>query len=334
MQTSEKGLNVIRSFEGRALRAYQDSVGVWTIGYGNTNYDANAVAKIGKIGKGLAISPEQAESLLIESIRVGYEPAVNKRLGSVSQGAFDAGSSFHYNTGAIAKASWPTALLRGDLGTVHSSIMAWNKAGGNVLAGLTRRRNREWMMISNQDYGPEGSSGPVEIGENGRPTGKKLPAPGSLGPGVPVTPPGPGMLGLHDVGPEVKELQLWLVDLGLLDKSKHILYGTFDEMTEDAVKQFQGAHPNLTKDGVVGPATRNAIIRDVAVKKKAKTTGKVVAAGTAASGAAWAAFGAKVATFLAISAGVLVLAGGIYIVFRYRHELAARVNRMLGREVL
>jgi lysozyme len=43
MSTSEKGLAVIRSFEGRALKAYKDCVGVWTIGYGQTNYDSSVL---------------------------------------------------------------------------------------------------------------------------------------------------------------------------------------------------------------------------------------------------------------------------------------------------
>ncbi len=36
MRTSQRGLNLIKSFEGLRLQAYQDSVGVWTIGYGAT----------------------------------------------------------------------------------------------------------------------------------------------------------------------------------------------------------------------------------------------------------------------------------------------------------
>jgi lysozyme len=50
MQTSEPGRAVVRSFEGCALRAYKCPANVWTIGYGNTNHDACAVARIGKIG--------------------------------------------------------------------------------------------------------------------------------------------------------------------------------------------------------------------------------------------------------------------------------------------
>jgi lysozyme len=331
MQTSAKGYNVIRSFEGRALRAYQDSVGVWTIGYGNTNYDANAVAKLGKIQQGLTITEDQAESLLVESIQTGYEPAVRKRLGTnVSQGAFDAGVSFHYNTGAIAKASWPSALLRGDLPTVHTSIMAWNKAGGNVLAGLTRRRNREWMMIQSGDYGPEGSSGPVEIGENGRPTGKKLPAPGPVAPGTPSTPPGPGMLALHDTGPEVAELQKQLKQLKLYDGQVNSI---FDDATHVAVVSFQKAHPNLTADGIVGPATRNSILRELKARKNAGNITKTVAGATVSTVAAGGTLGAKVATFLAISAGVAVVVAGVYLAWRYRAEIASFVNRLLGREV-
>ena len=39
MKISDNGLNLIKKFEGCRLTAYQDAVGVWTIGYGTTNAD-------------------------------------------------------------------------------------------------------------------------------------------------------------------------------------------------------------------------------------------------------------------------------------------------------
>jgi lysozyme len=334
MQTSDKGLNVIRSFEGRALRAYKDAVGVWTIGYGNTNYDANAVKELGKIGAGLVITPEQAERLLVASIRTQYEPAVKKRLGdNVSQGAMDAGSSFHYNTGAIGKASWPTALLKGDWATVRTSLMSWNKAGGTVLSGLTRRRAREYAMAKDQDYGPEGSQGPVEIGANGRPTGKQLPPPVLTEAGQMPTPEAtntavPGLVQLGDTGAKVLEAAELLQTLGLIDHAT----STFDTKMDAAVRAYQGSHPNLTMDGKVGPATYNSLVRDIKMRtasaKTVKATVAVTGLGTAAAATGY------VTLKLALIAGGLVAGVGlIFVVMAHRQELESLWNSIRGKQV-
>lgn len=337
MQTSELGLNVIRSFEGRALRAYKDSVGVVTIGYGSTNYDPAIKKLLGgrSLRMGDSITAEQAEALFVSSIRTGYEPAVNKALSSPTQAQFDAGASFHFNTGAIAKASWPKALNSGDMGQAKASILSWNKAGGRVLSGLTRRRKREWAMIESGDYGPEGRTGPVEIGADGRPTGrviKAVPAPSALGQAWvdSPAPASPGMLKKGDSGPYISDLQEWLVALGYL-KGKPT--GSFDDATEAAVEKFQGHHPNLTKDGVVGPATRNALARDLDMRDKAKDTAKKAAVGIGFGATAWGTFSAVLGKALLVSAGVLAVLVLAYIAFKYRDEIRTLVNRMLHREV-
>lgn len=334
MQTSEKGLNVIRSFEGRALRAYKDSVGVITIGYGNTNYDPTLKALLGReLRMGDTITAEQAESLFVNSIRTQYEPSVRSTLKNPTQGQFDAGASFHYNTGAIKKATWPKSLNAGDKPAAKASILSWDKAGGRVLAGLTRRRRREWAMIDTADYGPEGSSGPVEINVNGRPTGKVVTSSDTVAPNpsiASVTPPGPGMLGLGDSGPEVLELQGWLVALGYL---VGVPSGSFDAKTEAAVRKFQGSHPNLTKDGVVGPASRNALMRDMDMRDKAKGVVKKAAVGTGSAGLAWGGISATLGKILLVSTGVLGVCVLAYIAYQYRDEIRALVNRLFSKEV-
>lgn len=330
MQTSELGLNVIRSFEGRALRAYKDAVGVVTIGYGSTNYDPAIKRLLGRsLRMGDSITAEQAEELFVNSIRTGYEPAVGKALTNPTQPQFDAGTGFHFNTGAIAKASWPKALNRGDMAQAKASILSWNKAGGRVLSGLTRRRKREWAMIESGDYGPEGHTGPVEIGVDGRLTGKVMSAPGSA-PTLSTAPSSPGMLKKGDTGPYVSDLQEWLVALGYL-KGKPT--GSFDDATEAAVEKFQGHHPNLTKDGIVGPATRNALARDLDMRDKSKDVTKKVAVGIGFGSAAWGTFSAAVGKALLVSAGVLGVLVLAYIAFKYRDEIRGLVNRMFHREV-
>lgn len=156
LQYSESGYAVSRSFEGRSLKAYKDEAGVWTIGFGATNADAAVLGF--EIKAGVTITETQAEQLLRISIPRLYEPAVRKAMapGNPTQPAYDAGVDFDFNTGAIARASWVKSFVAHNLPVLHSQILAWNKAGGKALAGLTRRRNREWLMISAGDYGPEG----------------------------------------------------------------------------------------------------------------------------------------------------------------------------------
>jgi uncharacterized protein (TIGR02594 family) len=181
---SEKGYAVLRSFEGRSLKAYRDEVGVWTIGFGNTNSDADVLGF--EIKAGVTINETQAEQLMRAAITRRYEESVRKSMPTATQPAYDAGVDFHYNTGAISRASWVKSFAANNLTAVHSQIMLWNKAGGNVLAGLTRRRNREWEMIASGDYGPEGAQH-LLTDEKGRPISAGNTAPA----GTPTAAPAP-----------------------------------------------------------------------------------------------------------------------------------------------
>ena len=144
MQTSEKGIALIKQFEGCKLTAYQDSVGVWTIGYGWTQ------PVVGKpIRAGMAIKQETAERLLKTGL-VSYESDVSRLVKvGLTQGQFDALVSFTYNLGARSLST--STLLRklnaGDYVGAADEFMRWNKAGGKVLNGLTRRREAERALF-------------------------------------------------------------------------------------------------------------------------------------------------------------------------------------------
>ena len=135
LSTSYKGVELIKRFEGLRLNAYQDSVGVWTIGYGHT--------KTAKAGQ--RITDDEAHGLLIQDV-IDHESHI-KRLVKVplSQQEFDALSSWVFNLGGGALAS--STLLRklnaGDYVGAANEFPRWNKAGGKELAGLTTRRNAE-----------------------------------------------------------------------------------------------------------------------------------------------------------------------------------------------
>lgn len=147
MQTSDKGIALLKEFEGCKLTAYQDSVGVWTIGYGWTQpVDGKPIRA------GMTINQETAERLLKTGL-VSYESDVSRLVKvGLTQGQFDALVSFTYNLGARSLST--STLLRklnaGDYAGAADEFLRWNKAGGKVLNGLTRRREAERDLFLGQ----------------------------------------------------------------------------------------------------------------------------------------------------------------------------------------
>lgn len=139
MRTSQNGVSLIKAFEGLRLQSYQDSVGVWTIGYGATR----------GITAGMKITNEQAERMLVNDIG-RFEPEIERLLKvTVNQCQWDALVSFTYNLGAYNLGS--STLLKlinaGDYAGAADQFPRWNMAGGKVLAGLTKRRSAERAMF-------------------------------------------------------------------------------------------------------------------------------------------------------------------------------------------
>ena len=135
MKISNTGLELIKSFEGCRLTAYQDSVGVWTIGWGHTK----------GVYKGQKITQQQADDMLKDDMGV-YESKVNKYNGkyNFNQNQFDALTSFAYNVGSIDQL---TSNGTRTISQISNKFLAYNKAGGKVLAGLTRRRQAEKKLF-------------------------------------------------------------------------------------------------------------------------------------------------------------------------------------------
>lgn len=144
MRISDKGISLIKQFEGLRLTAYQDSVGVWTIGYGWTQpVDGKPIRP------GMTIKEETAERLLRTGL-VGYESDVSKVVKvKLTQGQFDALVSFAYNLGtrALSTSTLLQKLNAGDNAGAADEFPRWNKAGGKVLPGLTRRREAERALF-------------------------------------------------------------------------------------------------------------------------------------------------------------------------------------------
>jgi len=129
MKTSQKGIDLIKSFEGCKLIAYQDSVKVWTIGYGHTS----------GVKSGMKITQAQAEDFLKKDL-AKFEKAVNAIKQDFNQNQFDALVSFAYNCGTGNLNKLCTGRTKLEIG---SKMLLYDKAGGKTLAGLTRRRRAE-----------------------------------------------------------------------------------------------------------------------------------------------------------------------------------------------
>lgn len=148
MRTSDKGIALLHEFEGCRLTAYPDpgtGGDPWTIGWGTTRINGRPIPP------GTKITQARADELFREQL-VQYEADVLKAIGDTptTQAQFDALVSFHYNTGAISRASLMKQHRAGAYGAAAAGFAAWNRAGGRVMAGLTRRRAAEAKMYRGQ----------------------------------------------------------------------------------------------------------------------------------------------------------------------------------------
>ena len=144
MKISAEGLALIKKFEGCELEAYQDAVGVWTIGYGH----------IKGVKEGMTITKQQAEEMLLEEL-VEYENYVLEEVNhQLDQCMFDALVSWTYNLGPsnLNASTMLKVLNAGDYDGVPEQIKRWNKAGGKVLQGLVRRREAEALLFEGKDW--------------------------------------------------------------------------------------------------------------------------------------------------------------------------------------
>ena len=141
MNIGNKGLRLIKEFEGCKLTAYICPAGVWTIGIGSTRYSDGSAVK-----RGQTLANEEAALLLLSKTLASYEHAVNAIKVDLTQNEFDALVSLTYNIGArnLANSTLVKMLKAGDpKSEIAQQFLRWDKANGKPLAGLTRRRNAE-----------------------------------------------------------------------------------------------------------------------------------------------------------------------------------------------
>ena len=145
------GVALIKRFEGCARRradgmvvAYPDpgtGGAPWTIGWGATGRDSFGG---GMIGPGTCWTQAQCDARLEQDLtRFAAEVATAIGTAPTTQSQFDALVSFHYNTGAIARATLTRKHIAGDHQGAAREFARWNRAGGRVLKGLVRRRAAE-----------------------------------------------------------------------------------------------------------------------------------------------------------------------------------------------
>ena len=139
MKISQKGIDLIKKFEGCKLYAYRDSVGVATIGYGHTK----------GVKMGMGITQQQAETFLKEDI-VPIERILNGMGKNYTQNQFDALVSWIFNLGqGNFKSSTMYKYIvakRSDI-EITDQMVKWHNAGGKPLLGLKKRRAEEANMF-------------------------------------------------------------------------------------------------------------------------------------------------------------------------------------------
>jgi lysozyme len=148
MRTNKAGLNLIKEFEGFRTKAYKCPAGVWTIGYGHTSMAGPPAVK-----PGMVVSRTEAEAILRRDLKVfedGVKSAIKVQLNS---NQFSACVSLCYNigVGAFSRSSVARFCNKGQWKKAADAFALWNKAGGKVLPGLTRRRAAEAALFSKND---------------------------------------------------------------------------------------------------------------------------------------------------------------------------------------
>ena len=231
MRISEKGLAMIEKFEGCLLKASNKLDGVWTIGYGQTGRYYGK-----RVRRGMTTTKTEAHAWLRDHSIKTYEDAVTQAVKvPLNQNQFDALVSFTYNVGvgALKQSTTLRRLNAGDYTGAADALTMWTKCRRKVLAGLVRRRKEERALFL-----------------------------------TPVTQPQTGntdLLRKGDKGDDVKLLQHRLNILG----SQLAEDGIWGVKTDQAVRNYQ-YKAGLTVDGIVGPKTQAALIKDAILARAAE----------------------------------------------------------------
>ena len=139
MKISQKGIDLIKKFEGCKLQAYLCPAGVWTIGVGHTK----------GVKKGMVITQQQAETFLKDDIKP-IETLLNGMGINYTQGQFDALVSWNFNLGQgnfKSSTMYKYIVARKSDLEITDQMVKWHNAGGKPLLGLKKRRCAEANMF-------------------------------------------------------------------------------------------------------------------------------------------------------------------------------------------
>ncbi|ALH46485.1 endolysin [Bacillus phage VMY22] len=148
MSVSDNGVNFVKSFEGYFQDAYWDKWGsVWTIGYGHTK----------GVKRGDRLENErEAHNILKRDLDSHMIIPKQDITSNLSQSQYDALTSFAFNLGASIfrnNRNLLDAINSSNWNEASRIMKLFNRAGGQVLPGLTRRRNAEADMMLKTDEG-------------------------------------------------------------------------------------------------------------------------------------------------------------------------------------
>ena len=144
LKTSQEGISLIKSFEGCELTAYRCSANVPIIGFGHT----------AGVSDGDTCTQEEAETMLAEDLEEFEDYVKNYVESELQQNEFDALVAWTYNLGPknLSESTLLKELNAGNLEEVPRQMKRWNRAGGEVLDGLIRRREAESRLFKGEAW--------------------------------------------------------------------------------------------------------------------------------------------------------------------------------------
>jgi lysozyme len=142
MKLDENGYKLLMGFEGLSLKPYLCSAGVPTIAYGSTFYPSGKKVTMQDAPINLATA-----NWMLKETADKFAVDVNKLIkANLNQNQFNAIVSLAYNIGlaGLAKSSLLKKVNANPSdATIRNSFLIWNKAGGKINNGLTKRRTKE-----------------------------------------------------------------------------------------------------------------------------------------------------------------------------------------------
>ncbi len=274
-KASDEGISFLGDKEGLVTRAYRDSGGVITIGYGFTMgskifADYWMQTRGHALRMGDTITRAESNKLLKALVNEEYGSAVSRKLKPTAQHVFDGSTSgvFNMGTGSLDW-KWAKALAAGDIALGARLLLTTAiTAAGRPLLGLKRRRAAESHLILTGEYGTVSSTSPSA----------------------------------HSITvEEIREYQRQLKELGFYSGD---IDGVKGPLTKGAVENFQRAH-GLRVDGNVGNATRSTLARALDAKLRNTTaTGGGLATGT---GSTAVLDGTSPLTVVLVAVGVFII---------------------------